>query len=83
MPINFSEAVLGQLFREKNEDGTYRGGPAYYIQKGLNNKVLATLFSISLVIGIGFIYVMIQSNSITAALTGVVDFPLFWQARFS
>ena len=75
MPINFSEAVLGQLFREKNEDGTYRGGPAYYIQKGLNNKVLATLFSISLVIGIGFIYVMIQSNSITAALTGVVDFP--------
>lgn len=71
MPTMFSEAVLAQLFRVKNSDGTYRGGPAYYMSKGLHSKILAILFSISLVIGIGCIYVMIQSNSIAAALTGV------------
>lgn len=73
MPISFSEAVLGQLFREKNADGTYRGGPAYYMEKGLHNKVLSVLFSVSVMVGIGFFYAMIQSNSISVALTGVVD----------
>lgn len=72
MPIIFSEAVLGQVFREKNEDGTYRGGPAYYIEKGLHSKWLAALFSISLIVGIGCIYVMIQSNSISVSVTGIL-----------
>ena len=73
MPISFTEAVLAQLFREKNSDGTYRGGPAYYMKKGLNSKILPILFSISVMIGIGFFYAMIQSNSISLALTGVVS----------
>lgn len=75
MPISFSEAVLAQLFKVKNSDGTYRGGPAYYMEKGLKNKVLAALFSISIIIGIGFFYAMIQSNSISMALSGVVNIP--------
>lgn len=74
MPIIFSEAVLAQLFRVKNPDGTYRGGPAYYMEKGMHNKVIATLFSVSIIIGVGCIGVMIQSNSITAAVTGVMPF---------
>lgn len=75
MPISFSEAILGQLFREKNEDGTYRGGPAYYMRKGLHCPLLAVLFSISVMVGIGFFYAMIQSNSISVALTGVAPIP--------
>lgn len=71
MPISFAEAVLAQLFRVKNPDGTYRGGPAYYMEKGLHSKVLSILYSISLLVGIGFFYCMIQSNSISVALTGV------------
>lgn len=72
MGVSFTEAVLAQLFKVKNADGkTYRGGPAYYMEKGLNSKILAMLFSISLVVGIGFIYVMIQSNSIVASMVGV------------
>lgn len=71
MPIIFSEAVLGQVFRIRNDDGTYKGGPAYYMEKGLHSRLLATLFSISLIIGIGCIYVMIQSNSIASAVNGV------------
>lgn len=77
MPISFSEAVLSLLFREKNADGTYRGGPAYYMEKGLHSKLLSVLFSISLMVGIGFFYVMIQSNSISIAFTEVVDIPSY------
>ena len=73
MPISFVEAVLAQLFREKNKDGTYRGGPAYYMEKGLKCKWLAVCFSISVIIGIGFFYAMIQANSIVNAFTGMVD----------
>lgn len=71
MPISFAEAVLAQLFRVKNPDGTYRGGPAYYMEKGLHSKALSILYSISILVGIGFFYCMIQSNSISVALTGV------------
>ena len=31
MIITFAETVLGQVYRVKLEDGTYRGGPAYYV----------------------------------------------------
>ena len=75
MPISFSEAVLAQLYRVKNEDGTYRGGPAYYMERGLGSKLLAGAFSVSLIAGIGFAYVMAQSNSITNAFIGVVHIP--------
>lgn len=72
MTISFGEAVLAQLFRESNGDGTYRGGPAYYIMKGLNNKILATGFCISIIMGIGFCYVMIQSSSVALAAEGLI-----------
>jgi len=75
MPITFAEAVLGQLFRVQNPDGTYRGGAAYYMERGLKNKALATLYSLCMIIAVGFFIAMIQSNSISAALTGVVDVP--------
>lgn len=73
MGISFSEAILAILFRESNGDGTYRGGPAYYISKGLNCKPLAIAFSISMIIGMGFFYTMVQGNSVILATTGVID----------
>ena len=42
----FVEATLGQLYKE-NKDGEYRGGPAYYIEKGLGIQWFATLFAIA------------------------------------
>ncbi|EPO5264131.1 alanine/glycine:cation symporter family protein [Providencia rettgeri] len=73
MGISFSEAILAILFRESNGDGTYRGGPAYYISKGLSCKPLAIAFSISMIIGMGFFYTMVQGNSVILATTGVID----------
>ncbi len=52
----FIESTLAQIYKKKNEDGTYSGGPAYYIQKGLKNKPLAIIFTILLIFtyGVGF-----------------------------
>jgi len=64
MPIMFGEAVLAQMFRVRNEDGTtFRGGPAYYMRRGLNARVLPILFSVSVILGNGVVYCMVQSNS--------------------
>ena len=35
---SFVESTLAQIYKEKNEDGSFRGGPAYYMQKGLNKN---------------------------------------------
>ena len=76
MPIMFGEAVLAQIFRVKNEDGTtFRGGPAYYMRRGLNAKVLPILFSIAVILGNGVVYCMVQSNSIAGSFSGQAELP--------
>lgn len=39
----FIEATLAQLYKEKDESGMYRGGPAYYIDKAMKNKTYAVI----------------------------------------
>ena len=73
MVITFAEAVLGQLFREKQEDGTYKGGPAYYIEKGLKNKFFAIIISILYILGIGVAIVSLQTNSIANSFSMIVN----------
>ena len=76
MPIMFGEAVLAQIFRVKNEDGTtFRGGPAYYMRRGLNAKILPILFSVSVILGNGVVYCMVQSNSIAGSFSGQAEMP--------
>lgn len=65
---SFVEATLAQLWKVKEPDGTYRGGPAYYLTKGLNARVLAVAFGIAITLTFGFVYNAIQSNSITESV---------------
>lgn len=73
MVITFIETVLGQLFREKSENGTYKGGAAYYIEKGLKQKKLAIIISILYVLGIGMAIASMQTHSIANAFSSVVN----------
>lgn len=73
MATNFSEAVLAQLYRTK-EEGHVIGGPAYYIQNGLGSRALAIFFAISIVIVLGLMGIAVQSNSISLALSNVLPF---------
>ncbi len=67
------EATLGQLYKEE-KDGQYRGGPAYYIQKGLKSRVFAWVFAIVTIISTGFLLPSVQSNSIALAMKSAFDF---------
>jgi len=68
MATIFGEAVLGQKYKEKVE-GEMTGGPAYYISKGLGSKKLAAFFAVMSIIVFGFIGSMVQTNSISAAMS--------------
>lgn len=62
----YIETSLGQIYKEKI-DGIYRGGPAYYILKGLNNKGYAIAFAIITIIALGTLMPGVQANAISDA----------------
>jgi AGCS family alanine or glycine:cation symporter len=74
MATIFAEAILAQIYNEK-VDGELTGGPAYYINKGLNSKVLAGFFSVAIIIALGFVGNMVQSNSIAVAVNKAFGIP--------
>ena len=61
-------STLAQLWKTKDAEGNYHGGPAYYMTRGLGWRPLAVLFSAFLALTYGFVYNAIQTNSITAAI---------------
>ena len=72
MSTIFAEAVLAQLYKEER-DGEPVGGPSYYISKGLNSKVLASVFSVAIILALGFVGNMVQSNSISLAMSNALN----------
>lgn len=73
MVITFAETVLGQIYRVKIEDGSYRGGPSYYVQFGLKSRFMGIVTAFFYILGVGLCIAFMQSNSISQAFTGVVD----------
>lgn len=81
MATIFAEAILAQKYRVLSH-GKYIGGPAFYITYGLRDKIghgttrlLATSFSIALIIALGFIGNATQANSIAGAVTIAFGLP--------
>lgn len=62
----YIESSLAQVYKEKI-DGNYRGGPAYYILKGLKKKAFAIAFALVTVCALGFLLPGVQSNTICDA----------------
>lgn len=63
----YVESALAQIYKVE-QDGEYRGGPAYFIEKGMGNKTYAALFAVTTVVSMGLFMPGIQSNSIAAGL---------------
>ncbi|MBO5326714.1 MAG: sodium:alanine symporter family protein, partial [Clostridia bacterium] len=79
MATIYAEAVLAQKTRIVNEDGSISGGPVYYIKHAFNNKfgkVLAAFFAVAVMLALGFMGSMVQSNSIGESMGNVFG----WQA---
>ncbi|USD65735.1 sodium:alanine symporter family protein [Vibrio sp. SCSIO 43136] len=68
MATSFAESTLAQLYKTKDSDGNYRGGPAYYMEKGLGMRWMGILFSIFLIIAFGLVFNAVQANSIAGAM---------------
>lgn len=76
MGTHFAEIILGLYYRKKDTDGSYKGGPMYYLENGfkkeynlpLIGKILAVLFSLFTFIASFGIGNMSQINSISDAL---------------
>lgn len=64
--LSLVENTLAQIYKKK-EDGIFVGGPAYYMELGMNKKYLGVAFSILITITYGFIFNAVQANTITVA----------------
>ncbi|MGZ3217506.1 alanine/glycine:cation symporter family protein [Paracoccus sp. T5] len=70
MATAYAESTLAQLYKIHGPDGMYRGGPAYYISRGLGLRWLAGLFAVALIIAFGLVFNAVQANSIAQAVEG-------------
>jgi len=62
----YVEAALGQIYKEVDE-GQYRGGPAFYIEKAMGQRWYGWAFAIVTIIASGLLLPGVQANSITSA----------------
>ena len=75
MSTIYAEASLAQEYKTE-KDGEVTGGPIYYIQaafKGTFGKTLAAVFAVFIILALGFMGNMVQSNSIGAAFAEVFN----------
>ncbi|WIY59420.1 alanine/glycine:cation symporter family protein [Bacillus arachidis] len=63
---SFVESTLAQIYKVKDKAG-FRGGPSYYMEKGLNKRWMGIIFSILITITFGFVFNSVQSNTVTIA----------------
>ena len=68
MATAYAESTLAQLYKVHGPDGMYRGGPAYYIARGLGQPWLAALFAVALIVSFGLVFNAVQANSIAEAM---------------
>ncbi len=59
----YIESALGQIYKEE-EEGEYRGGPAFYIEKAMGQKWYAWIFAVATIIATGLLLPGVQSNAI-------------------
>ena len=69
MATAFFEATLAQIFKVRHSDGSFRGGPAYYIKRGMKSRGMANVFAVITVITCGVVITSVQSNAIAGTLT--------------
>ena len=77
MATSFFECSLAQLYKEKDgvEPGLYRGGPAYYVTKALNQRWLGIVISLLLMFTFGFAFNATQSFIISTSFEASFSVP--------
>ena len=68
----FIESTLAQIYKVKDGD-SFRGGPAYYMEKGLKKKWMGVTFSVLIIMCFGFAFNSVQSNTIATAFNSTFN----------
>ena len=74
--IAYCEVVLGVKYRVKLGSEFY-GGPAYYISRGIGNKLLGSVYSVLIIFSYIGCFLSIQSNTIARSLVSILPFSVF------
>ncbi len=77
MATAFVESTLAQLYKVRDAQGHYRGGPAWYMEKGLGLRWMGVLFSCFLLIGYGGVFNAVQAGAIAQSMQGAFGFGHF------
>lgn len=75
MASSFAECSLAQLYKERDAKGQFRGGPAWYMSRGLGMRWMGVLFSLLLLAAYGLIFNTVQANSTAHALKYAFNVP--------
>jgi AGCS family alanine or glycine:cation symporter len=75
MASSFAECSLAQLYKERDANGQFRGGPAWYMSRGLGMRWMGVMFSIFLLLAYGLIFNVVQANSVAKALHFAFQLP--------
>lgn len=65
---SYIECTLAQIYKTKDAEGRYRGGPAYYIEKAMGLKWYAMAFALATIIAAGFLMPGVQANAIADSI---------------
>ncbi len=75
MASSFAECSLAQLYKERDCRGQFRGGPAWYMARGLGMRWMGVLFSVFLLLAYGVIFNTVQANSVAHAMEYAFHLP--------
>ncbi|WP_462170729.1 alanine/glycine:cation symporter family protein [Pseudoalteromonas xiamenensis] len=75
MATSFAESTLAQAYKIRDDEGNFRGGPAYYMELGLGKRWMGVAFSLCLILAFGLVFNAVQANSITAAFEVAFGIP--------
>ena len=74
MATAYAESSLAQLYKVRDDNGQYRGGPGYYMSRGLRMPWLGVAFSVCLVFSYGLIFSSVHANAIAQSMTAAFGF---------
>ena len=72
---SYVECTLAQIYKQKDDHGQYRGGPAYYIERGMGQRWYAIVFAISTILGTGLLLPTVQSYEIAHSVANAWSIP--------
>ncbi|GHA80497.1 alanine/glycine:cation symporter family protein [Cognatilysobacter bugurensis] len=68
MATAYAESSLAQLYKVRDEKGQYRGGPAYYMERGLKQRWMGMAFAVALLVSYGAIFNSVHANAVAQSV---------------